>query len=143
MNYRYIPSAAGLTVWGIVLFVAGGAVSGWMSALAVRESFRDATSVFYSSNAEVYTGFAVLFAVVSIAGFVLLTVGISRAVKRADQRYDGWFRTLQPGIAAAPYPAPLPAAPVQGNERAQAPGPGTPSTGIPPMPMRGPAQPGR
>ena len=109
-------------------------MSGWMSASAVRESFLDATSVFYSSNAEVYTGFAVLFAVVSIAGFVLLTVGISRAVKRADQRYDGWFRTLQPGIAAAP---------VQGPGRAPSHGAGIPTTGIPPMPMRGPSKPGR
>src|SRR6185312_9625665 len=61
------PPAAGLTVWGIVLFVAGGAMSGWMSASAVRESFLDATSMFYSSDADVYTGFAVLFAMVSIA----------------------------------------------------------------------------
>lgn len=112
-------------------------MSGWMSASAVRESFLDATSVFYSSDADVYTGFAVLFAMVSIAGFVLLTVGVSRAVKRADQRYDGWFRTLHPG-SAAPHPAPLPTALVQGHERPQSHG-----AGIPPMPMRGPSQPGR
>lgn len=118
-------------------------MSGWMSASAVRESFREATSVFYSSNADVYTGFAVLFAMVSIAGFVLLTVGISRAVKRADQRYDGWFRTLQLGIAAAPHPAPLPAAPVHGHERPYSHGAVIPTTEIPPMPMRGPSQPGR
>jgi hypothetical protein len=138
MSYRYIPPAAGLTVWGIVLFVAGGAMSGWASASAVRESFLAATSVFYSSNANVYTGFAVLFAMISIAGFVLLTVGVSRAVKRADQRYDGWFRTLHPGSPAAPHPAPLPAAPDQGHGRAHSHG-----AGIPPMPMRGPSQPGR
>ena len=113
-----------------------------MSASAVRESFLDATSVFYSSNADAYTGFAVLFAMVSIAGFVLLTVGVSRAVKRADQRYDGWFRTLHPGIAE-PHPASLPAAPGQGNERRHSQGAGIPPTGIPPMPMRGPSQPGR
>jgi hypothetical protein len=143
MSYRYIPSAAGLTVWGIVLFIAGGALSGWMSASAVRESFLDATSVFYSSNADVYTGFAVLFAMVSIAGFVLLTVGVSRAVKRADQRYDGWFRTLHPGIAAVPQPGSLPAVPVQGPEGPHAHVAGVPTTGIPPMPMRGPSQPGQ
>ncbi len=116
-------------------------MSGWMSASAVRESFLDATSMFYSSDADIYTGFAVLFAMVSIAGLVLLTVGVSRAVKRADQRYEGWFRTLHPGIAAAPRPAPLPAAPDQGPGRPQAVGAGSPS--IPPMPLRGPAQPGR
>ncbi|MET1154961.1 hypothetical protein [Arthrobacter sp.] len=138
MSYRYIPSAAGLTVWGVVLFVAGGAMSGWMSASAVRESFLDATSVFYSSNADVYTGLAVLFAMVSMAGFVLLTVGVSRAMKRADQRYDGWFRRLHQGSPAAPHPAPLPAAPVRGHER-----PHSHGAGIPPMPMRGPSQPGR
>jgi len=118
-------------------------MSGWMSASAVRESFLDATSMFYSSDADVYTGFAVLFAMVSIAGLVLLTVGVSRAVKRADQRYEGWFRTLHPGIAAAPHPAPLPTAPDQGPGRPQADGAGILSTGIPPMPLRGPSQPGR
>ncbi|MGM0928280.1 MAG: hypothetical protein ACQEXN_01035 [Actinomycetota bacterium] len=143
MSYRFVPPAAGLTVWGIVLFVAGGALSGWMSASAVRESFLDASSVFYSSNADVYTGFAVLFAVVSIAGFVLLTVGVSRAVKRADQRYDGWFRTLHAGIAAVPHPASLPAAPVHSPDRPHAHGAGVPTPGIPPMPTRGPSQPGR
>jgi hypothetical protein len=143
MSYRYIPPAAGLTIWGIVLFVAGGAISGWASASAVRESFLDATSMFYSSNADVYSGFAVLFAMVSIAGFVLLTVGVSRAVKRADQRYEGWLGTLQPGRPAEPHSAPLPAAPVQGHERPHAHGAGCPTLGIPPMPMRGPSQPGR
>ena len=96
-------------------------MSGWMSASAVRESFLDATSVFYSSDADVYTGFAVLFAMVSIAGFVLLTVGVSRAVKRADQRYDGWFRTLYPGSPAAPQSTPRAVAGGAGS------GPGTPS----------------
>jgi hypothetical protein len=140
MSYRYIPSAAGLTVWGIVLFVAGGVMSGWMAASAVRESFLAFTSVFYSSDADVYTGFAVLFALVSIAGFVLLAVGVSRAVKRADQRYDGWFRTLHPGHVqqtGALVPAPHPAA------AAPAPGPiwEQQNAGIPPLPSRGPSLP--
>ena len=117
-------------------------MSGWMSASAVRESFLDATSMFYSSDADVYTGFAVLFAMVSIAGFVLLTVGVSRAVKRADQRYEGWFRTLYPGTAAAPAPPRhcrrhrfrIPGARTQSGRE---------SPSIPPMPLRGPSQPGR
>jgi hypothetical protein len=80
------------------------------------------------------------------SSFVLLTVGVSRAVKRADQRYDGWFRTLYPGSPAAPqpaHPAPWPAAPVQDQGRPHSGGAGIPTTGIPPMPLRGPSQPGR
>ena len=121
-------------------------MSGWMSASAVRESFLDATSVFYSSDADVYTGFAVLFAMVSIAGFVLLTVGVSRAVKRADQRVRRLVPDAvpgQPGGTTPAHPAPWPAAPVQDQGRPHSGGAGIPTTGIPPMPLRGPSQPGR
>ncbi|MCG2621149.1 hypothetical protein LVY72_04385 [Arthrobacter sp. I2-34] len=128
-----MPRSAAMLVWGLVLSVVGGVLSTWLSIAAVGEVVKDAASMFYDSSAEAFSGLAVLFGLVALAGFVLLAVGLGRLLGRIDQKYEVWFRSLP----AATFPQPVPYPP------AAAPGQPVPPAAVsrPPMPATAPKLP--
>jgi hypothetical protein len=88
LNIPYVPKSAAMVVWGLVLSVVGAGLGTWLSIAAVGELIRDASSMFYDSSAGAFSGWALLFGLVALAGFVLLAAGISRVLGRIDQKYD-------------------------------------------------------
>lgn len=91
MNIQYVKPAAQIMVWGVLLLIGGGAMSGYLSSMAIAEEISSAMSPFGVSDADSYFGGAALFGLASLLGFILMLVGISRMVSRIDQRYDAWF----------------------------------------------------
>jgi len=136
LNIPYVPKSAAMVLWGLVLSVVGAGLSTWLSIAAVGELLREATSMFYDSSAGAFSGWALLFGLVALAGFVLLAVGVGRVLGRIDQKYDVWFQSLPAAPAAPPAPAAYPQAAAQ-----PAPVPPAPAVAYPPMPATAPKLP--
>lgn len=136
MHVPYVPKSAAMVVWGLVLSVVGAGLATWLSVAAVGELIREASSVFYASSAGVFSGWALLFGLVALTGFVLLAVGTSRVLGRIDQKYEVWFRSL-PDFPTAPVaqPVPYPQAAVPGHSVPRA------AVAYPPMPATAPKLP--
>jgi hypothetical protein len=137
LNIPYVSKSAAMVVWGLVLSVVGAGLGTWLSIAAVGELIRDASSMFYDSSAGAFSGWALLFGLVALTGFVLLAAGISRVLGRIDQKYDVWFQSL-PADPAAPQ-----APPVGYPQAAARPGPApyAPAVIYPPMPATAPKLP--
>jgi hypothetical protein len=138
VNIQYVPKSSALVVWGLVLSVVGAGLSSWLSVAAVGETIRDAASMFYDSSAGAYAGWAVLFGLVSVTGFILLAVGAGRVLNRIDQKYEAWFRSLPAAPAAGEVPRMVqyPQAAAQGQ-----PLPQPAQVSYPPMPATAPKLP--
>lgn len=86
MNTRYIKPAAQMMVWGLVLFVGGAAVSGYLGISGLTGMAAPG-----SLDPGIYFVGTVILGVIGLLGFILLLAGGWRIAHRIDERYEAWY----------------------------------------------------